>query len=710
MRQLSRHGGAKAVAWLLLTLLLLADIAGGFGVGLLVAGGAYGDGGAYLTEAILRSYADHEMGRVMAYYDALGSENLTYYRSHFQPENSNLVFALTDADGVVLLDNGELAEASQYSVTRSVSVPEGTPYAVRRSFTSYEAQERFLSELQARSFVSDLDITPIVRYGLRASETTGGESGVTYFDTPEERDDWCADHNYAEMDYFEELLSVELYALCYQAQTLTLSGQIPVQLTAHDSLYYQLTLARQLVQYRLWLIGLLVLCALLTLAVLVFLCCGAGRRADTDEVCLSWFNRIPLELQLLFCAVVISLPAAALDVSGLAQLVLMAALMLPAGLALALQLTSIAALCKARCCWQRTLTCRLLTLLGRACRGLWHWMTYVLRGLPSVWQLLLAALLVTLAELWVLAVSQEIGVWLLFRLLWLPLLLVFGIQLSRLRQGAHRIAGGDLHTQVDLRYMRGDLRRHGEDLNNISSGLQSAVEEQIRSERLKTELITNVSHDIKTPLTSIVNYVDLLSREDIPEGPAREYLEVLRRQSARLRKLTEDLIEASKAATGNIEVHAEPMDVNVLLSQAAGEYEEKLRGLELEPVLTFGSETTEILADGRLLWRVFDNLMSNICKYALPGTRVYLSTAVAKGAVEITFRNISRYPLNITSSELMERFVRGDASRSTEGSGLGLSIAQSLTTLQGGDFDLTIDGDLFKAVLRFPALAQAGTE
>ena len=236
------------------------------------------------------------------------------------------------------------------------------------------------------------------------------------------------------------------------------------------------------------------------------------------------------------------------------------------------------------------------------------------------------------------------------------------------------------------------------------------MEEQIRSERLKTELITNVSHDIKTPLTSIVNYVDLLSREDIPEGPAREYLEVLRRQSARLRKLTEDLIEASKAATGNIEVHAEPMDVNVLLSQAAGEYEEKLRGLELEPVLTFGSETTEILADGRLLWRVFDNLMSNICKYALPGTRVYLSTAVAKGAVEITFRNISRYPLNITSSELMERFVRGDASRSTEGSGLGLSIAQSLTTLQGGDFDLTIDGDLFKAVLRFPALAQAGTE
>ena len=190
MRQLSRHGGAKAVAWLLLTLLLLADIAGGFGVGLLVAGGAYGDGGAYLTEAILRSYADHEMSRVMAYYDALGSENLTYYRSHFQPENSNLVFALTDADGVVLLDNGELAEASQYSVTRSVSVTEGTPYAVRRSFDSYEAQERFLSELQARSFVSDLDITPIVRYGLRASETTGGESGVTYFDTPEERDDW----------------------------------------------------------------------------------------------------------------------------------------------------------------------------------------------------------------------------------------------------------------------------------------------------------------------------------------------------------------------------------------------------------------------------------------------------------------------------------------------------------------------------------------
>ena len=197
---------------------------------------------------------------------------------------------------------------------------------------------------------------------------------------------------------------------------------------------------------------------------------------------------------------------------------------------------------------------------------------------------------------------------------------------------------------------------------------------------------------------------DLLSREEMPSETAKEYLEVLQRQSARLRKLTEDLVEASKAATGNVETRPEPMDVNVLLTQTAGEFEEKLRELQLEPILTLSEETAMIHADGRLLWRVFDNLMNNICKYALPGTRVYLSAQRKEDQIEIVFRNISRYPLNISSDELMERFVRGDASRSTEGSGLGLSIAKSLTDLQGGMFELTVDGDLFKATVRFPAL------
>ena len=226
----------------------------------------------------------------------------------------------------------------------------------------------------------------------------------------------------------------------------------------------------------------------------------------------------------------------------------------------------------------------------------------------------------------------------------------------------------------------------------------------MKSERMRTELITNVSHDIKTPLTSIINYVDLLKKEGVDSENAPEYLEVIDRQSARLRKLTEDLIEASKASTGNITVNAERTDVNVLLSQANGEYQSKLAARDITTVLSLSETSLFILADGRLLWRVFDNLLGNINKYAQSGTRVYLSSEHDRdGKVRITFRNISHAPLNISGDELMERFVRGDASRNTEGSGLGLSIARSLVELQGGTFDIEIDGDLFKAILTFPS-------
>ena len=228
----------------------------------------------------------------------------------------------------------------------------------------------------------------------------------------------------------------------------------------------------------------------------------------------------------------------------------------------------------------------------------------------------------------------------------------------------------------------------------------------MKSERLKTQLITNVSHDIKTPLTSIVSYVDLLKKEEMPSDAAREYLAVLDRQSQRLRKLTEDLVEASKASTGIIPVSPAPTDLNVLLSQVRGEYQQRLEDQVLEPVLALCQPRPVAMADGRLLWRVLDNLMSNICKYAMPGTRVYLSTEAGEDGVRMVVKNISRYPLNISADELTERFVRGDSSRSTEGSGLGLSIATSLTAIQGGDFRLTIDGDLFKVTLTLPRAEQ----
>ncbi|MEG2004359.1 MAG: HAMP domain-containing sensor histidine kinase, partial [Clostridia bacterium] len=223
-------------------------------------------------------------------------------------------------------------------------------------------------------------------------------------------------------------------------------------------------------------------------------------------------------------------------------------------------------------------------------------------------------------------------------------------------------------------------------------------------ERLKTELITNVSHDIKTPLTSIINYVDLISKEDCENEKIVEYTEVLARQSERLKKLIEDLVEASKVSTGNVEVALAPCDVGVLLSQTAGEYEQRLEASSLALILSSPKNPVTVMADGRLIWRVFDNLMNNVCKYSQPGTRVYLSLEVLGGEALVSLKNTSKSALNISSEELMERFVRGDGSRSTEGSGLGLSIAKSLTALQNGSLNLVIDGDLFKVTLKFKAL------
>ncbi len=255
---------------------------------------------------------------------------------------------------------------------------------------------------------------------------------------------------------------------------------------------------------------------------------------------------------------------------------------------------------------------------------------------------------------------------------------------------------GNFEQKVDTKKMLFDFKEHGNDLNSIGDGMAIAVEQRMRSERLKTELITNVSHDIKTPLTSIINYVDLLQKDHSKEQQT-EYLAILQRQSQRLKKLTEDLVEASKASTGNLTVSLVPTNIGELINQALGEYLEKMESGKLEPVVALPHEELPVLADGKLLWRVLDNLFNNVCKYALAGTRVYIEVKQTAQKTVVSVKNISREPLNVEAEELMERFVRGDSSRHTEGSGLGLNIARSLVELQKGDFRLYVDGDLFKA-------------
>ncbi len=275
-------------------------------------------------------------------------------------------------------------------------------------------------------------------------------------------------------------------------------------------------------------------------------------------------------------------------------------------------------------------------------------------------------------------------------------------QFIRVYTGGERVANGDYTRPIETRHMLPFLEAHAKHINAVQDGIAVAVEERMKSERFKTELITNVSHDIKTPLTSIINYVDLLQKENITNPTCVEYLEVLDRQSARLKKLIEDLMEASKASTGNLEVHKERIHVGMIAGQLVGEYEEKAKAADLELILSKPEEDIYAQLDGRHIFRVLDNIMNNAMKYAQPGTRVYVNLEADHGLARLSFRNTSKYPLNISAEELMERFTRGDSSRHTEGSGLGLNIAKSLTELMDGTFFLYVDGDLFKVVVEFP--------
>ena len=279
----------------------------------------------------------------------------------------------------------------------------------------------------------------------------------------------------------------------------------------------------------------------------------------------------------------------------------------------------------------------------------------------------------------------------------LTLYLIWGYY--RLRDGAKRIAAGKLDEPVDDKHLIAGYKLFAEDLNGVGQSIQLAVEDRMKSEHMKTQLITNVSHDIKTPLTSIINYVDLLQKEDASEDEKKEYLDILAHQSARLKKLIQDLIEASKASSGALEVELTETDMCTMAKQVAGEYHDKYEAAGLNVVMRNMDEERPVNADNNLLWRVMDNLFANTLKYAMPGTRVYLETGECEGKVFFSIINISKEELGVSEEELMERFVRGDVSRNTEGSGLGLSIARSLMELMGGNLSIKIEGDSFKAVI-----------
>ncbi len=276
------------------------------------------------------------------------------------------------------------------------------------------------------------------------------------------------------------------------------------------------------------------------------------------------------------------------------------------------------------------------------------------------------------------------------------------VQRQRILDGIKRISAGETSAQIPTERISGDNLAFAEAVNEMGSGLSSAVEKSVRDERLKSDLITNVSHDIKTPLTSIINYVELLKREDIRNERAKNYIAILEDKSMRLKHLTDDLVEASRISSGNVKLELTRLNFQELIQQTNGEFSEKFEEKGLQVYMDMPEEPVVIVADGRRLWRVIENLYNNTAKYAMPNTRVYVELAVVDHRVRFSIKNISEQPLNIDADELTERFIRGDVARSTEGSGLGLSIARNLTELQKGSFDIYLDGDLFKVTIIFP--------
>ena len=469
-----------------------------------------------------------------------------------------------------------------------------------------------------------------------------------------------------------------------------------------------ITLVDFLYHMRYAVFGIFAVSVLLVFLSFVALLTGAGHR-NTKEAVPGVAEKIPFDVYTVLILVVgICFVEAAAAIYMITSDILLPSLfgimiILLAEIAGLFYCMSFAVRIKTGILWKNTLCWRLWSWLAV---GIKNSVKKIIRSLPLLWKAWVIMGALAFFEMIGLMASSyntelQLALWFLEKVVLYGFLGACLFQMKKLQQAGEQLAEGRLNSKIDTGRMFWDFKKHGENLNNIRGGIQQAVAEQMKSEHFKTELITNVSHDIKTPLTSIINYVDLLEKEEIGNPTAQEYLEVLSRQSARLKKLIEDLMEASKASTGNLTVAWETCDAQVMLTQTIGEFEEKLKASQIELIVQGSKEPMVILADPRHLWRIFENLMNNICKYAQPSTRAYVNVEKREQQGKIIFRNISRYALNIDSEELMERFVRGDSSRNTEGSGLGLSIAKSLTELMHGTFELVVDGDLFKVILTF---------
>lgn len=636
---------AKASAFALTLVFAALTALGGVGIGVLVSYGVFLDDGAYLRQTLYQEQC----------YDSLSTAN---------------DYLCAQLDSVGLLDR------SYYFVNdEAYTTVEYDP----------EAAQQLLSELPrlfADAFSRELSSCQLV-----VSDPDTGETYLANFDLTES-DKLLYDTQELYVYHLSASTGLSAIQVAITTTLLEKSGQAPS---------YSYLVCSWLLAHTGLTIFLTALCGLLTLFCFCFSMASAGHWQNHEGIHLTWLDKIPADVW------IIALPSAFFigwdTFYSEWGRVLFCAALIPVTL---LFLCVFAAQCKAGTVIRGSLTARVLRLLWRILRGVTLWLRRIVSGIPLVWKTALVTAALAFLEFILYVSPSRDPLFLVVKVLEILAVLAIALNLRTLEKNGKQLSEGDLSTPVDTKRLFGAFRRYGQAMNRLQSGMESAVQEQMRAERMKTELITNVSHDIKTPLTSIVNYVDLLKKEDIPSPAAREYITVLDRQSKRLKKLTEDLVEASKASSGALPVDLQPTDVSVLFSQITGEYQDRLADCHLTLVTQPPAGQPVVLADSKLLSRVMDNLVSNICKYAMPETRVYVSGVTADGQMTMSFKNVSRAELNISPDELMERFVRGDTSRHTEGSGLGLSIARSLVHLMGGTFRLSIDADLFRADVTLP--------
>ena len=741
---------AKVVAFVLMIAAAIVGVLGLYGTCMLADSGAYSSGKMmFIHDQLLYRQVNQDLYRIRDWYE---NESLQTMEAYCRQRNIWVKVESYDLDTDEFLgewkneDYVDKTNDLTYRLESQVQHRNDNTYINTETSSAYDGYESYGSTESS----DIMELEPSVNTGSDVESMTAAEQEALssgnlekYLDlgdsvslggeiyVPVERAEqyakWMIEDALSETERLQEEAAEETLAERNKriVVTLTANPSLPKE-DEYALIYHQ---AEQLYDNR---NVIPVICCTGTIQALlcfIFLLCSAGHKNGREGITPSAIHEIHLDVYTVVVAVGaftgLYLAFGWIGMNpGMINLIVLVVLFAAEVIWCTLYFMELAIRLKMGKWWQNTILYRVFRFFGRFCKRVFRGIVKLIRGIPMVWRTALLCLAVCVAEFFGLILFYNDRVVLLFfwaieKFILCGAITFVALMCKELREGSEALGDGDLNYKLDTSHMVLSFKEHGENLNSIGEGISAAVEQRMKSEHLKTELITNVSHDIKTPLTSIINYAYLIGKEvsgdvkDTGDGAGTEtaqereqhiseYAEVLLRQSQKLKKLLDDLLEASKATTGNLEVHPEVCDVSVLLSQAVGEYEQRFSEKKLETIVKQPEETVKVMADGRHLWRVFDNLLNNIYKYAQAGSRVYLNVEHDGQNANIIFRNMSAYPLEMSPEELEERFTRGDRSRHMEGNGLGLSIAKSLTELQKGDMEIVTDGDLFKVVITLP--------